>query len=113
MTPGMPSELLGDRLSATERVLEQLRQGCGDAPAALQSLRAHLLDILTLAERSPGLDAAADDLYESARASIAADGAELRVAARNQRLLSEAYLRFGQRLEAVHLARSPEDQRQP
>lgn len=113
MTPAMLSELLANRLIAIEQVLEQLRQGDSDASVAVQSLRAHLLDILTLADRSPGLDAAADDLYQSARASVGTEGAELRIAARNHRLRGEAYLRFRQRLEAAHLGWLPDSSPEP
>ncbi len=69
------------------------------APDELHTMRAHLVELLRLMERSPGIDAAADDLDAAAAGLVrttAADGST--ALARRQRLLREALQRFQQRL---------------
>ena len=65
MTPALLHEMLADRLNGIEAALARARLGQADA---VQALRGHLLDILTLVPRDPGLDAAADDLHRAALA---------------------------------------------
>jgi hypothetical protein len=68
-------------------------------PDELGNMRAHLVELLRLTERSPGIDAAADDLDAAATGLVqttAADGGP--TIARRQRLLREAFQRFQQRV---------------
>jgi hypothetical protein len=60
----------------------------------LDYLKSELLNILSLLDRNPGIDAAADDLYASAQAFAAGTAPE----ARRGRLLTEAFLRFQNRV---------------
>ena len=53
-------------LGFTEQALEHIRAGEG-SELELQKLRAYLLDILAAIERNPGVEAACDDLYASAK----------------------------------------------
>lgn len=68
-----------------------------EAETELHDLRARLVTLLELVEPNPGIGAAADDLFHSARAFVAArdlDGAD----PGRQRMLREALLRFQERL---------------
>ncbi|WP_144766677.1 hypothetical protein [Methylobacterium dankookense] len=98
MTPALASEMLADRLNGIEAALVQARLG---QPSAVQALRDHLLDILTLVERDPGLDAAADDLHRAALAIAETGQADSGTRARHERLLGDARGRLLQRLEAA------------
>src|SRR3954452_12897189 len=55
-----------EALSFIEQALEHIRAGEG-SELELQNLRAYLLNILELVERDPGIEAACDDLYASAK----------------------------------------------
>src|SRR3954452_23553031 len=91
----MPRSLqaaLEETLGSIERALDHIRTGGGDAE--LRDLRAQLLNILELVERDPGIDAASDDVFASAKAL--ADGSDK--GARMSRLMTEALLRFRDRL---------------
>ena len=71
--------------------------------AELHNIRAYLLNLLELVERSPGLEAACDDLYETAAALVSTrntDGPA--VLMKRKRLLREAYQRFQIRLVTAH-----------
>lgn len=62
-------------------------------------MRAHLVALLRLTERSPGIDAAADDLDAAATGLVqttAADGGT--TIARRQRLVRDAFQRFQHRI---------------
>ncbi len=68
--------------------------------ADLQALRRPLLDVLELIQRNPGIEAASDDLYEVARAYVAArEGTEARHRQPGrERMLAEAFTRYRDRL---------------
>ena len=67
----------------------------GHAQAALREMRASLLDMLALFDRNPGLEMAADDVYEAAVALASvglseAGGEDVRL----RRILKDAHRRF-------------------
>ncbi|HEX8168555.1 MAG TPA: hypothetical protein VF601_22570 [Beijerinckiaceae bacterium] len=91
-----------ERLGFVERAVARIAQGDG-ADAALREVGAFVLDLLTLVERDPGLELAADDLYDAA--ALLADGAGRgsgMADARRWRLLKDAERRFRARLDAAH-----------
>jgi hypothetical protein len=65
--------------------------------AGLNDVRSHILSILWLVERNPGIEAAADDLYQAAAASLRAT-ADAGSANRHRRILHDATARFRARL---------------
>jgi hypothetical protein len=65
--------------------------------AGLNDVRSHILSILWLVERNPGIEAAADDLYQAAAASLRAM-ADAGSANRHRRILNDATARFRARL---------------
>jgi hypothetical protein len=87
-----------ERLGFLEGAVARMEQG-GGADAALREIGTFLLDLLTLVERDPGLELAADDLYEAA--AILAAGPSI-ADARRWRLLRDAARRFRERLDAAH-----------
>ena len=87
-----------ERLGFLEGAVVRMEQGSG-ADAALREIGTFLLDLLTLVERDPGLELAADDLYEAA--AILAGGPSI-ADARRWRLLRDAARRFRERLDAAH-----------
>jgi hypothetical protein len=84
---------LEETLGSIERAVERIRTGDG-GETELRDIRAYLLSMLDLVERDPGIDAASDDVFASAKAL--ADGADK--GTRMSRLTSEALLRFRDRL---------------
>ncbi|MGV7031558.1 hypothetical protein [Methylobacterium symbioticum] len=110
MTPALVSEMLADRLNGIEAALAQVRLG---QPSAVQELRHHLLDILTLVERDPGLDAAADDLHRAARAIVEIEQTDPGARARHDRLLGDARRRLLVRLEMAGFELMARDLREP
>lgn len=90
-----------DRLGFVQGAIAQIARGEG-AQAALREMSAFLLDLLTLVERDPGLELAADDLYEAA-AMLAADRRPGPTALdpRRWRLLKDAARRFRARLDSA------------
>lgn len=90
-----------DRLGFVQGAIAQIARGEG-APAALREMSAFLLDLLTLVERDPALELAADDLYEAA-AMLAADrrAGPNALDPRRWRLLKDAARRFRLRLDAA------------
>ena len=87
-----------ERLGFLEGAVARMERGDG-ADAALREIGTFLLDLLTLVERDPGLELAADDLYEAA--AILAGGPSI-ADARRWRLLRDAARRFRERLDAAH-----------
>ena len=67
MTPSTFAEILEDRLKRVENAVALIDNGEGDRPE-LDNLRGHLIDILDIIERNPGIEATADDLYVGKRA---------------------------------------------
>jgi hypothetical protein len=89
-----------ERLGFVERAVARIAQGDG-ADAALREIGAFLLDLLTLVERDPGLELAADDLYDAA-AMLAGESRDSAIAdARRWRLIKDAARRFRERLDAA------------
>ncbi len=95
------SEAVQAGVALIAQVIARIEQNHGE-PDELSNVRAHLVELLRLMERSPGIDAAEDDLDAAATALVrttAADGAA--ALARRQRLLREAFLRFQQRASSA------------
>ena len=86
---------LEDLLERVERAAASIEQGGGEN--ALHDLRLALIEILGLIKRDPGIEAAADDLYEAAAAFLA-DVTASTPLGRRLRLLREARLRYRERL---------------
>ncbi|GJD98020.1 hypothetical protein [Methylobacterium iners] len=99
MTPELRQELVSKRVEGIDAALLQIGLG-RDAKDAALSICAHLIDLLSLLDRNPGLDAAADDLQKSVHAIVEA-GEGRGVEDRQARLLADAYARFRARLEAA------------
>lgn len=100
MTPELLDELLSKRVVGIDKALIQISQS-RDAKDAALTIRAHLIDLLSLLDRNPGLDAAADDLYKSVTAFVEAGAYGASAEDRQERLLAEAYARYRERLEAA------------
>ena len=103
------SEAVQARMDFIAEAVARIEQNYG-GPDELSTMRAHLVELLRLTERSPGIDAAADDLDGAATGLVqttAADGAP--TIARRQRLLREAFQRF--QLRVAHAKPSAKAQR--
>lgn len=108
MTPQLLNELLSSRVLGIDKALIQIRQSRGAKDAAV-TIRAHLIDLLSLLDRNPGLDAAADDLYKSVAAFVEAGGHGASADGRQERLLAEAYARYRTRLDGAGVEFIPEN----
>jgi hypothetical protein len=108
MTPELLNELLSTRVLGIDKALIQISQS-RDAKGAALTIRAHLIDLLSLLDRNPGLDAAADDLYKSVTAFVEAGKYGAGAEDRQERLLAEAYARYKDRLEAAGIEFIPEN----
>ena len=108
MTPELLNELLSKRVLGIDKALIQISQS-RDAKEAAATIRAHLIDLLSLLDRNPGLDAAADDLYKSVAASVEAGSYGRSAEDRQERLLAEAYARYRDRLTAAGVEFIPEN----
>ena len=84
---------LDEALGFIEQALEHIRAGEG-SELELQNLRAYLLDILAAIERNPGVEAACDDLYASAKELALGRDKGARMA----RLMESSMLRLRERL---------------
>ncbi|MFL4974825.1 MAG: helix-turn-helix domain-containing protein [Microvirga sp.] len=84
---------LDEALGFIEQALEHIRAGEG-SELELQNLRACLLDILAAIERNPGVEAACDDLYASAKELALGRDKGARMA----RLMESSMLRLRERL---------------
>ncbi|ACL57731.1 hypothetical protein [Methylobacterium nodulans] len=102
MSPALLLEMLEGRMAAIGQALKRLASD-GDAVAEVESIRTNLLDVLQLVERDPGIDAAADDLYECVRAFVQAGEGDPGIMERRKRLLGDAYSRLWHRLGMSHL----------
>ncbi len=94
MTQGTFAEAVQAALDLLAQAIARMEQN-HDEPDELSTMRAHLVELLRLTERSPGIDAAADDLDAIATGLVrttAADGAP--ALTRRQRLLLEDFLMF-------------------
>jgi hypothetical protein len=86
---------LADLLAQVERAAMTFEQGGREID--LHDLRAALIDVLSLIERDPGIEAATEDLYDAA-AAFRPDVTASTPLARRLRLLREARLRYCERL---------------
>ena len=93
MTPELLNELLSNRVLGIDKALFQISQSRNAKDAAL-TIRVHLIELLSLLDRNPGLDAAANDLDKSVMAFVEAGGYGARAEDRQERLLAEAYARL-------------------
>jgi hypothetical protein len=100
------AEALEEALGFLERAVAKIERQ-EDAQIELHNVRAYILNILDLVERTPGIAAAADDLYAAAVAvTSAADKPGESVELRQLRLLREARQRFEERISRA----SPSEQ---
>jgi Asp-tRNA(Asn)/Glu-tRNA(Gln) amidotransferase C subunit len=92
------AEALDEALGFVERAVAKIERR-EDAETELHNVRAYILNILDLVERTPGISASADDLYAAvvAVASAAREG-EVTADPRRGRLLREARERFRDRI---------------
>ncbi len=97
MTPNTFAAILEDRLKQVEDAVGRIEQGDGRA-AELDTVRSNLIDILELVERNPGVEAAADDLYDMAAGTMAANALERQQTSRGRRVLRDALIRLKERL---------------
>jgi hypothetical protein len=100
MTPELRDEIVSKRIVGIDSALIQISQD-HDAKGAAVTIRAHLIDLLGLLDRNPGLDAASDDLYKSVMAIVEASAHGSGAEDRQVRLLAEAYARYRDRLGAA------------
>ena len=98
MTLELREELLNNRVVGIDKALFQISQS-RDAKDAALTIRAHLIDLLSLLGRNPGLEAAADDLSKTIMAFVQASAYGRSAEDRQERLLAEAYARYRDRLE--------------
>jgi hypothetical protein len=99
MTFKILTDAVDEQLALVATVLRTVEQG-GET-AGLCDLATHLVRVLRLFERNPGIEAAADDLYAAAAALVRENTTLPQPTARGRRLLKEAYVRFCSRLEAA------------
>ena len=93
------TEAVDEAIEAIEAILAQLDR-TPDSEAGLGDLRSQILSILWLVERDPGIEAAADDLYNAATAVVrVVDDGDSGV--RHKRIMNEANLRFRERLRTA------------
>jgi hypothetical protein len=90
------NEAIDEALRAIDTALSRLDE-TAETSAGLNDVRSHILSILWLVERNPGIEAAADDLYQAAAASMRAT-ADAGGASRHRRILGDAAARFRARL---------------
>lgn len=95
----MRPEQLNELVVGIDAALIQIGLGQNAKDAAV-TIRAHLIDLLALLNRNSGLDAAADDLQKSVHTVVEA-GERSGADDRQLRLLTEAHVRFRDRLAAV------------
>ncbi len=97
MTFKILAEAVDEKLALIAPVLTRIENGGGRAD--LRDLGRHLIDAMSLFQRNPGIEAAADDLYAAAMALVADTNANCQPTARKLRLVKEAHLRLRSRLE--------------
>ncbi len=99
MTPSTFASILEDRVKQIEEAVALIERGDGRTPE-LASLRADLIDMLEHIERDPGIEAAADALYNAAARTVVETSERERIA-RDRRILREAALRLRERLNTA------------
>lgn len=97
MPPSTFAAILQDHLKHAENVADLIEKGEGARPE-LDRLRGRLIDILDIIESNPGIEAAADDLYEVAARAVTGSAREPQLHSRARRIIREAVLRLKERL---------------
>jgi hypothetical protein len=93
------TEAVQEAMSTIEGILSQLER-TPDSEGGLGDLRSQILSILWLVERDPGIEAAADDLFNAAAALVrVVDDGDSGV--RHKRIMNEANVRFRERLRTA------------
>lgn len=90
---------VNEQLGMIERVLSGIEKGGG--AIHIRDLASLLVDLISVLERDPGLEAAADDLHAAAERVMRDSHVGAQPHAKKQRLLREAHLRFCSRLAAA------------
>jgi hypothetical protein len=90
------TDALDEALGAIQTALTQIDE-TGETEVGLNNVRSHILSVLWLVERNPGIEAAADDLYNAAAAFVLAK-ADPNTGNRHRRILTDAAIRFRERL---------------
>src|SRR5215218_4624680 len=90
------AHVLRERITGIEDALLQIEQHT-DPETGLHNIRAHLLSLLEVIERDPGITAAADDLLQAATAFGQGHNPA------RARLLKEAFQRFRERFASARL----------
>jgi hypothetical protein len=93
------AEAVDEKLASIATVLTRIEHEGGWAD--LRSLSLHLIEAMSLFQRNPGIEAAADDLYAAAVAVVADGLMEPQLNTRTLRILKEAHRRFRSRLEGA------------
>lgn len=93
------NDAVGEKLDNIAEIIASVEKGTSAANLCL--LMNHLIDALDLFRRNPGIEAAADDLYQATTAVACELRGNLKPSSRRMRLLREAHLRFRSRLEAA------------
>lgn len=91
--------LIDERLESIELAVTWITEGATEAD--LRDLRILLIDATGLLKRDPGVEAAVDDLYAAARATVNDRPLGLQPTFRKQRLLKEASQRLRTQLHAA------------
>ena len=101
MTPNAFAAAREDLLTGIERAIGAIEQGGGEPE--LHSLWLLMLDVLRLIERDPGIETAAQDLYDAAARLAVGPGGSVPLA-RQHRLLRDARARYHERLTGARPA---------
>lgn len=96
MTHNISDDILHDKLTTIEQVLEGIEKGGG--AVHLRDLSSLLIHVMGMVERDPGLEAAADDLYAAAHGVVRDSHVDAQPLARKLRLLRDSRQRFRNRL---------------
>ncbi|MGO4388731.1 hypothetical protein AB4Y85_14450 [Microvirga sp. 2YAF29] len=99
MTNKNIAETIGERIAATELVVEAIAQHGREAE--LRDLRVLLIGTMSLLTRDPGVEAAVDDLYAAASALVRDEASGAHPVARNLRFLHSALERFTERVPVL------------
>jgi len=106
MTHKTFSQSLDEKLESIELVATPIAHQGGTTD--LRDLRVLVLGTVGLFKRDPGIEAAADDLYEAAMALVLDGPVGSQPLARKLRLLKDARLRFRERLHGAAKRIGPE-----
>lgn len=93
------AETIGERIAATELVVDAICQQGGEVH--LHDLRVLLINTMSLLARDPGVEAAVDDLYAAASAIVRDASVGSHPVPRNIRFLRSALVRFTERVPAL------------